>query len=61
MIFAKEVNAEDKFEKLEHYIVEIHLFAVREISTWHSQIIRRLRKKSLVQTGWKIILVRFAV
>ena len=54
----KEVIAEDEFEKLEHHIVEIHPFAVREISIWHSQITRRLRKKALVQTGWKIILVR---
>ena len=54
----KEVNAEDEFEKLEHHIVEIHPFAVREISIWHSQIIRRLRKRALVQTGWKIALVR---
>ena len=54
----KEVNAVDEFEKLEHHIVEIHPFAVREISIWHSQIIRRLRKKALVQTGWKIVLVR---
>ena len=54
----KEVNAEDEFEKLEHHIVEIHPLAVREISIWHSQITRRLRKKALVKTGWKIVLIR---
>ncbi|CAB4030453.1 Hypothetical predicted protein [Paramuricea clavata] len=54
----KEVIAEDEFEKLEHHIVEIHPFAVLEISIWHCQITRRPKKKALVQTGWKIILVR---
>ena len=48
----KEVETEDEFEKLEHHIVEIHPFAVREISIWHSQIMRRLRKTAFVQTGW---------
>lgn len=48
----QEVETEDEFEKLEHHIVEIHPFAVREISIWHSQIMRRLRKTAFVQTGW---------
>ena len=28
----KEVNADDDFKKLEHHMVEIHPFAIREIS-----------------------------
>ncbi len=45
----KEVNAKDEFDKLEHHIVEMHPFAIREISIWHSQITRRQRKYKIFE------------
>ena len=52
------VESDDEFTKLQHRVVNIHALAVREISVWHTQILRRLRRTAFVKTGWAILLVR---
>ena len=52
------VESDDEFTKLQHRVVNIHALAVREISVWHTQILRRLRRTAFVKTGWTILLVR---
>ena len=52
------VQCKDEFKKLEHSVIEIHPLAVREIALWHSNIIKRLRRRAFVKTGWTIVLVR---
>ena len=54
----KGVQCKDEFKKLEHSVVEIHPLAVREIALRHSNIIKRLRRRAFVKTGWTIVLVR---
>ena len=56
--FSKEVQSLDEFDKLKHYVVEIHPLATREIAMWHKQIYKKLRRTPFVKTGWTIILVR---
>ena len=55
---SEEVQSVDEFEKLKHHVVEIHPLATREISIWHWQIFKKLRRTPFVKTGWTILLIR---
>ena len=51
MAFAKKFKPRTNSKNWSIILLKFTI-AVREISIWHSQIMRRLRKTAFVQTGW---------